>query len=66
MGKSPSHPIVMGLLGGEPVVARWPDGQPLQCDRKLAVVAQGMVAAGVEVSPGAPRPTSTVLRRSPP
>ena len=41
---------IMGLLAGEPAVAHWREGESLECDRELAVVANGMVAAGVEVA----------------
>lgn len=41
---------VMGLLAGEPAVAHWREGERLECDRELAVVAHGMVAAGVQVA----------------
>ena len=41
---------VMGLLAGEPAVAHWREGEPLECDRELAVVAEGMVAAGMKVT----------------
>jgi hypothetical protein len=42
----------MGLLAGVPAVAHWREGEALECDRELAVVARGMVAAGVKVTPG--------------
>ena len=41
---------IMGLLAGEPAVAHWREGEAVECDRELAVVARGMVAAGVEVT----------------
>lgn len=42
----------MGLLAGEPVVAHWREGERLECDWELAVVANGLVAAGVQVAEG--------------
>jgi hypothetical protein len=41
----------MGLLAGEPAVAHWREGEALECDRELAIVARGMVAAGMKVTP---------------
>jgi hypothetical protein len=41
---------IMGLLAGEPAVAHWREGERLECDRELAVVANGMVAASVQVA----------------
>jgi hypothetical protein len=41
----------MGLLAGEQAVAHWREGEALECDRELAVVARAVVAAGMKVTP---------------